>query len=80
MKKKKECIYIYKLNHFAVQQKLTQHHNSTMLQFKKKSPNIHSWSSASVYLQQRRLLPTLVSERSSWHILISISLNQLQIR
>ena len=32
--KKEKKIYIYKLNHFAVHQKLTQHCKSTILQLK----------------------------------------------
>ena len=35
--KKKECLCVYiKLNHFAVQQKLTQHYKLTILPKKKK--------------------------------------------
>ena len=32
---KKECIYICKLNHFAIQKKLTEYCKSNTLQFKK---------------------------------------------
>ena len=37
------CIHIsVKLNHFAVQHKLTQHYKSTILQFKNKKGNNYS--------------------------------------
>ena len=58
----KEYIYIYKLNHFAVYQNLTQHCQSTILKLKKKK--LHKYQKEELFQEDVSHLNSRIKVRT----------------